>query len=191
MAEIAIALQASHSQLVQREKALIAECQRMIELAKQAGTWASWTWNNQLRTAKQRLKALEAGLLPIRIGGDSYRIAEFLQAGIAVPSQIVERAEEVPHRFAGAQPHVYGVNPNERTTLEQRRLRDPVLTMGYGGREFLLGFLVEIAMPDDAIPQFFGFIAPIVERGRGRPRLNQPLHPLLIAERGTIKNGRT
>lgn len=177
MASIAIAQQTTVDRLIQREQHVIEESERMLALARRTGSWNTYQWTTAIRSAKQRLAALRAGLLPIRIGGEHVELREIITVGGVVPDPIAARAEEVATRFPTAQVRVYGVDPKQ--TAQIRRNRDPVLTMHYGDAEFFLGFWVEIDVPDGAVPEFFGIIAPLVERHRGRPRKGVPMHELV------------
>ena len=155
--------------LIEREKSLISATDKMVQAVQSQGGWDPYTYRNIIAQAKERLKALQIGLLPVRLGGRFTHLRSLLNTGQYVPPAIVEKAEEVKERLPRAQQRVYGWEEN--ATTEVRRRRDPVLTAFYGGAEFFLGFWLEIEVPDDSVPEFFGMTAPLLEkRGRGRPR---------------------
>jgi len=156
--------------LIEREKSLIAKAQVMVQAARGQNSYGGYTFQRSIGLAKQRLSALQVGLLPIAIGGAWVSLRKLLDEGQYIPPQIVAKAEEVKERFPDATQAVYGFQEN--ATTQQRRRVDPVLTMYYGEQHYFLGFWVEIAVPDDFVPEFIGFTTPglLPKRGRGRPR---------------------
>jgi hypothetical protein len=158
------------SALITREKALIAKAQDMVRTVRAAGGWDVYTYHNLIKLAKARLEALQAGLVPVRLGGPFTGLRTLVNSGQYIPAQIVAKSVEVAERFPDAQQRVYGWQEN--ATTEIRRRRDPVLTAFIGEAEFFLGFWLEVEVPDDAVPEFFGFLAaPLLPKlGRGRPR---------------------
>lgn len=158
--------------LIERERDLIGKTQTMLQALRAAGGWHTFTYTNIIRLAKQRLAAMEAGLLPVRLGGRAFTLATLINEGQYVPVPIVAKANEAAERFPQGAQRVYGW---ESTALPaERRRRDPVLVMNYGGENFFLGFWLEIVMPDEATPEFYGMTAPLLpKRGRGRPRKDQ------------------
>jgi len=155
--------------LVDREKTLIVRTQQMLDAVKSQGAGNSWTYKNIIKLAKQRLSALQAGLVPVRLGGRSFPLRVLLNEAQYVPPQIVAQAEAVAERLPGAVLRVYGW---ERDALpEVRRRRDPVLTAYYGASEFFVGFWLEVETADEDVPEFFGITAPLLPKpGRGRPK---------------------
>ena len=155
--------------LIEREKSLISKTQVMLQALVAHGGYSRWTYQNIIQLAKERLKALEVGLIPVRLGGQWFHLRTLLNEGQYIPPQIVAKVEEVRERLPKAEPRVYGW---ERDALPAtRRRRDPVLTFYHGDMEFFGGFWLEINTPDEDDMEFFGIVAPLLEkRGRGRPR---------------------
>ena len=155
--------------LIEREKSLIAKSQDMVLAVQSQGGYGTSTYKNIITLAKGRLIALQAGLMPVRLGGTFVQLRQLLNTGQYVPPAIVAKAQEAKERFPQAQQRVYGWEENATTAI--RRRRDPVLTMFTGGSEFFLGFWLEIEVPDDSTPEFFGMTAPLLPKpGPGRPR---------------------
>ena len=160
---------AIRGRLIQREKSLIAKTAEMLTALKAQGGLGTWTYQAIVRHARERLEALNAGLVPVRIGGRFFPLRALLGEGQYVPPAIVAKASEAAQRFPSAEQRVYGW---EREALpEVRRRRDPVLTMRYGEVEFFLGFWLEAEIPDAQSPEFIGITMPLLPKpGRGRPR---------------------
>lgn len=156
-------------QLIAREKTLIEKTRTMVRAVLANGGYNTWTHRAVIRQARQRLEALQAGLLPVRLGGPAYHFRTLLNMGDYVPEQIVAKAQEVEERLPGAELRVFGW---QRDALPaERRRRDPILAAWYGEAHFFAGFWLEVAMPDEDVPEFFGMTAPILPKaGRGRPR---------------------
>ena len=162
------------------ETRVIAEANRMKQSARASG-YGYWQWDTTLTNGRQRLAALKAGLLPVRISGRFFSLQTLIREAQHIPSEIVDQAAVAVERFPGSQAVVYGW---DREALpEERRRRDPVLVLRHGAQQFFLGFWLEVETGDTAIPEFFGIIAPWSEkRGRGRPRKDAAMnHPLLKA----------
>lgn len=155
--------------LIEREKTLIAKTREMIHAVISQQGYGADTYRNIIRLAQERLTALQAGLVPIRLGGTFVSLRRLLASGQYIPPQIVAKATEGAERFPKAAQRVYGWEENATTAI--RRRRDPVLSMFSGGSEFFLGFWLEIEVADDSVPEFFGMAAPLLPKpGRGRPR---------------------
>lgn len=162
------------NRLIEREKRIIERAQEEIETLKARHFSVPFGISNTITMARRRISALQAGLAPVRIEGDSVPLTELVRQRQAIPPQIVERAGEAEKRFPGARSQVYGLN--QSTVTEVRRRRDPVLIMEYGDAHFFLGFWMEIETGDVQVPEFFGMIAPMLPpRGRGRPRKDELL----------------
>ncbi len=156
-------------QLITRERQLIALTQTQKKLASEQTGWVPPAFDLALRLANQRLKALLAGLLPIRIAGRYFPLSALLREAQYIPPEIGAQAVIAEERLPGGQVRVYGWD-REALPAERRR-RDPELTVFYGGAEFWLGYWREIETWDEDNPQFFGITAQWSEkRGRGRPR---------------------
>lgn len=177
--EIAITQQSQLARLIDREQRSLVEAERMLTIADRART-ATWTWQAQIRGIKARIKALEAGLLPVRITGPAHALTTLLGETQNIPTPIVDKALEAEERFKGSKAVVYGW---DRDALPaERRRRDPVLVLQYAQRQYFLGFWLELATGDTEIPEFMGVIAPWSETRRpGRPRKGEsgPRHALL------------
>lgn len=156
--------------LIEREKSLIAKAMVMEKATKSQGNYSGYMFSRSIQLAKERLQALQSGLLPVAIGGHWITLKKLLWEGQYVPPQIIAKAEEVSERFPRVAQQVYGFEEN--ATTRQRRRVDPVLTMYCGETHYFLGFWVEIAVPDDFIPEFIGFVTPplLPKPGRGRPK---------------------
>lgn len=155
--------------LIEREKLLIGKTQDMVRAVVAQRGYDTWTYRNIILLARARLAALQAGLLPVRLGGTFVHLRALLNSGQYVPPQIVAKSAEVAERFLGVEQRVYGWEENATTAI--RRRRDPVLTAHIGASEFFLGFWLEVEVPDDSVPEFFGFTTPLLPKpGRGRPR---------------------
>lgn len=162
------------NRLIEREKRIIERAEEERATLQARRFTVPWQINNTIANANKRIKALQAGLAPVRIEGDSVALQELVRQRQSVPPQIVERAGEAEKRFPGAHSQVYGLN--QSTVTEVRRRRDPVLIMEYGEAHFFLGFWMEIETGDVQVPEFFGMIAPMLPpRGRGRPRKDELL----------------
>ena len=181
MPGIALARREDYARLIEREERVIAEAERMKSVATgQTRYYVPTTrWDAIIKPAKQRLAALKAGLLPVKLAGDAVTIPELVASGVNVPAPIIERAAEAAERFPAAQTHAYGLDM--KATAAVRRYRDPVLTMRYGDAEFFLGFWLWLDFGDEAESAPMGFVAPWAEkRGRGRPSKQiAPAHGLL------------
>lgn len=189
---MAIAMQSSMDRIIARERAVIAEAERMKGLAQGDRQFYIPTgqWDRQITAAKQRLSALLAGLVPLRIGGTPMALATMMAEGHPIPTPIVEQARLAKGRFPAGEVQVYGAESS--VPRAERRSRDPVLTLALGGAQFFLGFWLEMAVPDaQAVPEFFGIVAPWAEpRGRGRPKKGvaggrEPMHALLAGQGGS------
>lgn len=155
--------------LIEREKQLIAQAQAQRDMAQEQVGFVPFAFDTAIRLAKQRIQALTAGLIPIRIAGRFFPLAALLREAQAIPPQIGAQAAIAAERLPGAEVRVYGWD-KELPSAERRR-RDPELTAFYGGQEYWLGYWREIETYDENNPQFFGYVAHWEEkRGRGRPR---------------------
>ena len=170
---------ALRQRLIEREQSLIQKTEDMLQSVKSVGSYSGYTYQRILRLAKQRLVALRAGLMPVRLGGSWITLNKLVNQGQYVPPEIVTKSVEVRERLPKAQQRVYGWEENAATDL--RRRRDPVLVAHIGdsysegaaadGRNFFLGFWIEYDIPDMDVPEFFGLTAPLLPKpGRGRPR---------------------
>ena len=164
--------------LIEREKLLITKTQNMLEAVHSTGAHADYIYTRLIRLAKQRLEALRAGLMPVRLGGPWVTLRKLVNQGQYIPPEIVAKSVEVSERLSQAEQRVYGWEENAATEI--RRRRDPVLVAYIGdhfsegtadGRNYFLGFWVEYDVPDMDVPEFFGLTVPLLPRpGRGRPR---------------------
>ena len=155
--------------LIEREKALIANAQKMVDASRQEGNYHTWGFSQMVIQGKERLLALKAGLLPVRIGGKFATLRELLSANDFIPPSISAMAAAIKERLPKAQMRVYGWDAAAVPAV--RKARDPILTAYLGGAEFFVGFWLEVAGPDEAVPDFFGMTTPMLPKpGRGRPR---------------------
>ena len=152
--------------LIAREQEVIRKAKEMEEAESKVGF--AWRFGLVLSQARGRLRALKAGLLPIRISGRYFPVAALLREGQMLPVEGLWQAEEAQRRIPGGEAVVYGW---DREALpERRRQLDPVLAYHYSGSTYFLGFWQELDVPDaDVNPEFFGIMAPWVEAKRGRP----------------------
>ena len=173
--------------LIEREQRILAEAERMqtiITTSKQVLYGSQSDYGATIRSAKKHLKALMAGLVPVRIVGKYFNLSQLLEIGIPVPTEIVEQADRAVQRLPGGKVKVYGLEnavdaQTGRTVAAEIRRRDPVLTYRYGEQEFFLGFWLEVDT-DLKTPEFFGIRAPWAEkRPRGRPRKMKAIRVLM------------
>lgn len=162
--------------LLAQERARLTEAERMQAIVESSTERPYYgfrlDYRSIIQACKKHILALNAGLLPVKIVGKAFRLGDIIAAGVPVPTEIIDQAEEAKKRLPGASPVVYGLGEkDEKLTAEDIRRRDPVLAVQYGSKQWFLGFWLECDMADTQAPEFIGITHHFAERrGRGRPK---------------------
>src|SRR3990167_7680358 len=102
----AAVIPAVRNKLIEREKQLIAQTQAQREMARDQVGFAPWAFDQAIRLSKERLQALVAGLVPIRIAGRFFPLQALLREGQYIPPPIGAQATIAKERLPGGEVRV-------------------------------------------------------------------------------------